>query len=305
MKLKLWMNDWLEYYIKPMSSERTYLKYASVTSRHILPTLGEFELNELSPAELQKFTVKLSKDGLSANTVSGIISVLKNALGRAHFLEICEKDFSAKIVYPKAKERPVECLSVKEQQAIERYALNSRRKNLLGIVLCLYTGLRIGELLALTWDNIDFSKHLITVCGSCHDRWINGQYVKVIESTKTSSSNRVIPFPKQLTPCLREMKKVSPVFVVYGKSNYGAQVRSYQRTFTNLQKRLGIPHHNFHALRHTFATRAIECGMDVKSLSEILGHKNPSITLSRYAHSLLEHKTEMMNKVGKIFSNNF
>jgi integrase len=77
-------------------------------------------------------------------------------------------------------------------------------------------------------------------------------------------------------------------------------MRSYQRTFESLLIKLNIPHKGFHALRHTFATRALECGMDVKTLSEILGHKNPTITLNRYVHSLLEHKTEMMNRLGKL-----
>ncbi|MCI8369923.1 MAG: tyrosine-type recombinase/integrase [Clostridia bacterium] len=78
-------------------------------------------------------------------------------------------------------------------------------------------------------------------------------------------------------------------------------VRSYQRSFELLLKKLNIPHKGFHALRHTFATRALECGMDVKTLSELLGHKNTGITLNRYAHSLIEHKTEVMNRLGKIF----
>ena len=89
-----------------------------------------------------------------------------------------------------------------------------------------------------------------------------------------------------------------------GRSEYGAQVRSYQKTFELLLKRLRIPHKGFHSLRHTFATRALECGMDVKTLSEILGHKNPTITLKRYAHSMMEHKAEMMNRLGKLLLEN-
>ena len=77
-------------------------------------------------------------------------------------------------------------------------------------------------------------------------------------------------------------------------------IRSYQRSFELLLKRQNIVHCGFHSLRHTFATRALECGMDVKTLSEILGHKNPTVTLNRYAHSLLEHKAAMMNRLGKL-----
>lgn len=88
--------------------------------------------------------------------------------------------------------------------------------------------------------------------------------------------------------------------MVCGKSSYGAQIRSYQKTFEVALRKLDIPHKGFHSLRHTFATRALECGMDVKTLSEILGHKNPMITLNRYAHSMLEHKRDMMNRIGKL-----
>lgn len=170
-----------------------------------------------------------------------------------------------------------------------------------GVVLCLYTGLRIGEVLSLTWDDIDLQKGIITVSKSCHDSWENGKYVKIIDTPKTDCSERIIPLPKQLLLRLREYKKSSSGnYVICGERVYGAQVRSYQKSFELLLKRLKLPHKGFHSLRHTFATRALECGMDIKTLSEILGHKNPTITLKRYAHSMLEHKTEMMNRLGKL-----
>ena len=96
------------------------------------------------------------------------------------------------------------------------------------------------------------------------------------------------------------MKKKSKCEFVIADGEKPVFIRSYQRTFELLLKKLKLPHKGFHSLRHTFATRALECGMDVKSLSEILGHKNPTVTLNRYAHSLLEHKTAMMNRLGKL-----
>ena len=114
-------------------------------------------------------------------------------------------------------------------------------------------------------------------------------------------SNRIIHLSKSILELLKEIKTASiNNFVVPANSKYGVGVRSYQRTFENLLKKLKIEHKGFHSLRHTFATRAIECGMNVKCLSEILGHKNPTITLKRYAHSMLEYKSEMMNKIGKL-----
>lgn len=118
---------------------------------------------------------------------------------------------------------------------------------------------------------------------------------------KTENSFRIVPIPRQLVPYLKQSGgKNAEKYFVEGRSGEGAQMRSYQKTFKRLLEKLKIPHRGFHSLRHTFATRAIECGMDVKTLSEILGHKNVGVTLSRYAHSLTKHKTEMMDRVGRL-----
>ena len=205
------------------------------------------------------------------------------------------------IVRPKQREKQVDCFSKEEQRKIEQFIFEKKKNKLFGVVLCLYTGLRIGELLSLTWDDFDLQKGIITVSKSCHDSWENGKYVKIIDTPKTDFSERIIPLPKQLLSRLREYKKSSSGnYVVCGERIHGAQVRSYQKSFELLLKCLKLPHKGFHSLRHTFATRALECGMDIKTLSEILGHKNPTITLKRYAHSMLEHKTEMMNRLGKL-----
>ena len=202
---------------------------------------------------------------------------------------------------PKPREKEVSCFSVAEQKKIERAIRESGKDRLFGIVLCLYIGLRIGELMALTWEDIDLQRGALSVNKTCRDRWKNGQYLRQLDTPKTVSSKRIIPIPKQLLPYLRAIKKRSlSAFLISGKNGKNVPLRSYQKTFERLLKREDIPHKGFHALRHTFATRALECGMDVKTLSEILGHKNATITLNRYAHSLLEHKQEMMNKLGKL-----
>ena len=173
-----------------------------------------------------------------------------------------------------------------------------------GVVLCLYTGLRIGELLALEWKDIDFSNGTISVTKTCYDgKDNNGKYTRITDTPKTPTSQRVIPFPKQLISYLKSVRKQDKSdFVVSSGSNKSLSVRAYQRSFELLLKKLNISHKGFHALRHTFATRALECGMDVKTLSEILGHKNATVTLNRYVHSLMEHKKDMMNRVGKLFT---
>lgn len=303
MKYAEWLDIWLENYIKPSVKVRTYERYALIINKHISTDVGKCEISELSALVLQNFITKLLEsgncktgNGLSANSVNAIISVLQSSLQTAHLIGVANEYTANKIKRPKLIERPVECFSLKEQKQIEQAVLNSKKDKLFGILLCLYSGLRIGELIALQWSDIDFAKGTLTVSKSCHD----GKNGLIIDEPKTATSRRTIPLPKQLMPLVKMLKKRSDSDFVVSSHGKPVSVRSYQRSFELLLKKLDIPHRGFHSLRHTFATRAIECGMDVKTLSEILGHKNPTVTLNRYAHSLMEHKQDMMNRLGKL-----
>jgi len=303
MKYAEWLDIWLENYIKPSVKVRTYERYALIIDKHISTDVGKCEISELSALVLQNFITKLLQsgncktgNGLSANSVNAIISVLQSSLQTAHLIGVANEYTANKIKRPKLIERPVECFSLKEQKQIEQAVLNSKKDKLFGILLCLYSGLRIGELIALQWSDIDFAKGTLTVSKSCHD----GKNGLIIDEPNTATSRRTIPLPKQLMPLVKMLKKRSDSDFVVSSHGKPVSVRSYQRSFELLLKKLDIPHRGFHSLRHTFATRAIECGMDVKTLSEILGHKNPTVTLNRYAHSLMEHKQDMMNRLGKL-----
>ena len=274
---------------------------------HILPYLGDIELTDLTPFVLQKFITDLTTNGnkrtgkgLSPNFVKTILSVIQNSLKTAHLVGYLPEYSANKIKRPKIVEKQVECFSIQEQKKIEEAALSAKKDKYRGIVLCLYTGLRIGELLALTWNDIDFEKSILSVTKTCHDGNENGEHIRIIDTPKTENSRRQIPLSKTLVKMLKEMKKKSKCEFVIADGEKPVFIRSYQRTFELFLKKLKLPHKGFHSLRHTFATCALECGMDVKSLSEILGHKNAMITLNRYAHSLWEHKAEMMNKISKM-----
>lgn len=303
MKYRDWLNLWLENYVRPSVKVRTYERYKLIIEHHIRDKIGGMELNELSPFALQSFITELLQSGnkrtgkgLSANSVNAVISVIQSSLKAAHMLGLTKEYTADKLKRPKLKEKPVECFSMQEQKQIEQAILNGKKDKLYGILLCLYSGLRIGELIALQWDDIDLNKGILTVSKSCHDSK-NGL---VVDEPKTVNSRRLIPLPKQLLPILKAKKKNSRSSYFVSTKGNAVSVRSYQRSFELLLKKLKITHKGFHSLRHTFATRALECGMDVKTLSEILGHKNPTITLTRYAHSLMEHKQDMMNRLGKL-----
>lgn len=303
MKYIDWLNQWLEVYIRPSVKVRTYERYKLIIEQHIKDNIGNFDLDDLSPLVLQSFITVLLQNGnlktgagLSANSVNAVISVIQSSLKTARLLGLTKEYTADKLKRPKLKEKPVECFTLAEQKRIEQAVMNGKKDKLYGIILCLYSGLRIGELIALQWCDIDFGKGILTVSKSCH----YGKDGLVIDEPKTATSRRVIPLPRQLLPILKSIKKKSDSPFVVSANGSTVSVRSYQRSFELLLKKLNIPHKGFHSLRHTFATRALECGMDVKTLSEILGHKNPVVTLNRYAHSLMEHKADMMNRLGKL-----
>lgn len=301
MKYKEWIKIWLEYKIRPTTKQWTYNRYEIIVRCHILPELGEKDLDDLTPFALQVFTVKLSGKGLSASTVNVIISALKNSINSAVDFGVTETKCADKLIRPRLVEKHVTCFSKEEQRKIEDYIFSKKTPKLYGILLCLYSGIRLGELLALTWDDVNLPEGLLTISKSCHDNWNDGVYTKIIDTPKTPSSIRVIPLPSKLLTHLADARdKSRGLYVVDNNDQYGEKVRTYQKMFETMLSRMKIAHKGFHSLRHTFATRALECGMDVKSLSEILGHKNPTITLNRYVHSLWEHKQHMMNKLGEM-----
>ncbi len=308
MKYQTWLLEWLKNYILPISKQRTYERYKEIVYKHIIPVLGEYELSALTPQALQNLVANLIKkgnlktgEGLSPNTVNGIITVIQNSLNTAYTLEYIDEYTANKIKRPKVQEKKVECFSVSDQKKMEKYIMNNPKTQLFGIVICLYTGLRIGELLALEWEDVDFANAAICVNKACHyGKNEEGVFERIITTPKTQASIRTVPIPKQLLPQMRELKRKSRSKYIISNGGKPISIRSYQRTFESLQKKLLIPYRNFHSLRHTFATRALECGFDVKTLSEILGHKSPTVTLNRYVHSLMEHKIEMMNKLGRL-----
>lgn len=280
MKLKELLELWLERYMKHTIKIRTYNRYKSICELHLIKDLGEYELEELKPNVLQDFLLKKIDGNYSTNTIKGIVSVLKQALRLAITLEFVDKEYCSDLKMSSSEEKEISVFTKKEQQVIESFCLNHKKRNYIGIVICLYTGIRLGELLALTWDDIDFNSNLLTINKTSYSAKVDGKTQIIVDKPKTKKSNRVIPIPNQLVKLLRVIKKESNSKYVITTRNSGmVGNRSYQRTFKFILKKVNVPYRNFHSLRHTFATNAIELGMDVKTLAEILGHTNAMITL--------------------------
>ncbi|HIT50092.1 MAG TPA: site-specific integrase [Candidatus Pelethenecus faecipullorum] len=308
MKYKNWLKVWLENYVKPVSKQRTYIRYQQVVLNHILPNLGDMEMNGVTPVLLQQFLTKLLQtgnrktgQGLSVNSVHIVVTILQNSFQMAYELGFVDKEVARKLKRPKTQEKKIICFTIQEQKRIEEEIIKNKKIKMYGILLCLYTGLRIGELLALEWSDINFRTKEISVTKTCFDgKDKNDRFCRITGTPKTITSIRTIPIPKSLLPMLKMLKSMAKNQYVISDSEKVLSVRSYQRSFERLLKKIRIEKKGFHALRHTFATRALEIGMDVKTLSEILGHKNANVTLQRYAHSMPEHKKDMMNKIGKL-----
>lgn len=244
MKYKEWLNIWLENYIKPTTKLRTYKRYLQIVKLHILNKLGEDELGDIVPLKLQQFVTELlqsgnllTKKGLSANSVNVIINVLQRSLKLANILGETKEYVGSYIKSPKPKEKVITCFTLKEQKKIEQAVLSDRRDKMFGVVLCLYSGLRVGELLALRWADVDLKKGTITIKRACHDgNDVNGKTCRIEDTPKTASSRRTIPLPNQFLQLLKKYKLHSKSEYIISNDGKPIYVRSYQRSFDLLLK---------------------------------------------------------------------
>lgn len=304
------LTEWLEVYQKEHIKARTYSRYQGLITMHIIPKLGERDISELGRNEIQEFLAKQKKDGnirngekLSAASTNMMLSVLNLAFEYACDMEYIVENPCVRVRRTKAEAKKIEAFTVEEQRAIECEIAGSGDRRLHGILLCLYTGLRIGELLGLTWNDVDFDRGIIKITKTVYrEKDERGVWHLCVDTPKTKASDRVIPLPEYITNMLRQDCKTAQMpYVVENKKGERMSIRSYQYIFEKLTERAGVRKLNFHALRHTFATRAIECGMDIRTVADIMGHKNASVTLNRYAHCMLDHKIEMMQKLPRVF----
>ena len=302
--LNRWMNEKQVYELK----HRTLLRYNEMIRTQISPCLGHYPVEQITATVLNDFQQsKLEKGNcvtgkaLATSTVKNIMCIVKSAMdyGKNEYgVQVTNTERVSSIHFA---ERPIVVFRRDEQKKIEEVIKNSTKANHFGILLCLYTGLRLGELLALTWEDIDFVDATISIEKTRYYlKDETGCYKKQVSRPKTDSSIRIIPVPKAILSQLKKIKKKSrSPFVISTKDGTAVTNRSYQTTYKRLLKKAGVEYRNFHVLRHTFATRALESGMDIKSLSEIMGHKSPVITMNRYAHSLMSTKQKMINNLAK------
>lgn len=302
--------DWFEN-VKSQSKESTQNKYHNMLINYILPLYGDQTMDKITYDFIESHCNFLlvsggkHKDGLAAKTVTDILSVirsiLKFAIKKGMYVPC---DGSA--IQIKQAAKPMRVLSKAEQDQLCRYLLKELKPCNIGILVCLFTGLRVGEICALRWEDISFSDQTIFVHHTLQrvqDKSGGNAKTKIVVTTpKSACSIRTIPMPDELCAILASYQKSSIGYLLTNDDCRFVEPRTMQNRFKKALKESEIESANFHAIRHTFATRCIELGFDVKSLSEILGHATVNITMNRYVHPTLELKKENMKKLSSLLA---
>lgn len=301
------LDDWIRS-SRLNIKESTYARYAHLIQTHIKPHLGDLPLAQLSTQIVEDFVATQLKSGrldghggLAPKTVTDILTVIKSTMEYARYNNY-EVSCTLKKMSIKKKDKEMRVLTLAEQAALLKTLTNEMDLCKFGVILSLYTGIRIGELCALTWEDLCLSESVLKVrktmqriqeteIGAIHKTKI------IITEPKSKCSVREIPLPPFIVDMARPLSASPQAFVLTGDTKRFIEPRTMQNRFKSCVSESGIEKANFHATRHTFATRCVEVGFEIKSLSEILGHANVNITLNRYVHSSFELKCSNMNKL--------
>lgn len=295
--IELWKED-KKQYVKKSS----YSAYLLLVENHLLPTFGE--QISVEESEVQEFVFKKLEEGLSQKTIKDILIVLKMILKFGVKNKLFEyQQFD--VQFPTERENPgIEILSRTNQKKIMNDAQEHFTFKNLGIYICLSAGIRIGEICALTWEDINTDTGIISIRKTIQRIYIVEDKKRhtelILDTPKTKNSIREIPMSRNLQKMLKPIKKVvNESFYVLTNEAKPTEPRTYRNYYKKLMKELDIPDLKFHGLRHSFATRCIESNCDYKTVSVILGHSNISTTLNLYVHPNMEQKKKCIDQMFK------
>lgn len=284
--------------LRRRSKHSTYIKYGTIYKQHIAPYFSDSKVCAIDSEQIKYFKDTFSNE--SESMIKSIISV---------FNQIIDYALDAhNIVLPKIKRKnkgnaskPIEVLKPSDQRKLLNVLYDDMDLNKLGIVICLFTGLRLGEICSLKWTDIDKEAKLLYISRTVQRIAVDGHDTKTMlleTEPKSIFSKRAIPLSDELLKVIDKFSTDSE-YIISG--NKPLEPRTYQNRFKKLLVLAGAPESNFHILRHTFATNCIGSGTDVKSLSEILGHSDVNITLNRYVHPSIETKRQHLNELSSVY----
>ncbi len=299
-RMSVWVREWwkdLRFRNLKMS---TLQKYEQMLNHHILPYFGMVEISRIDRQMLLNFVSLLKEKGLADQSILNILQLMREILKNAVDHSMLHKIPKMECLLPSIQRHEILVLSLDE----ERKLLHSAEEKDLAILICLYTGIRIGEVCGLQWRDFDEYHRIMMVRQTVqrlNAQWEGHKTALVVNAPKTASSFRTIPIPDQLMEKLLMIRDdlFKPEDFIFGKKNKPADPRTIQRQFQRLLQRAELPPIRFHNLRHTFTTRMLELGTDVKTVSTILGHSSVRTTMEIYAHSQMETKQKAIDLLAK------
>ena len=310
-----WLDMWFSEYKALTIRPSTHASYYNNIRIHLKPLFGDIPLNQLEPYEIQSALNGMSKSGLAPATVVKCRNILNAAYNQAVKTRLLQINPVQATNAPKGTPPEIDILTVDQQQKFMQTARGNRLESF--FLTALSTGMRRGEMLALTWDCVDIEKKSITVkasAGRVQDPG-TGRTKWVVDTTKTSAGKRQIPVVDSLIPVLeehREQQRLERKFagsawtdnnLVFctGIGTY-VEPRNVARELVKILDRAGLPAISIHALRHTFTSRMLENGVHIKVLQEILGHADAALTLNTYSHIVGTTAHDQINKLNTIFT---
>lgn len=295
--VELWKKD-KQLYVKKSS----FSAYVLLLENHLLPKFAE--VSSIEEEEVQQFVFQKLEQGLSQKSIKDVLIVLKMVMKfGAKYKWIQYTPFD--IQYPTVREnQSMEVLTRAHQKKVMNYIQEHFTFRNLGVYICLCSGMRIGEICALTWEDIDTDNGIINIRKTIQRIYIiedgKRRTELLLDTPKTKNSIREVPMSRDLLRMLKPFKKiVNPLFYVLTNDAKPTEPRTYRSYYKNLMKQLEIPEIKFHGLRHSFATRCIESKCDYKTVSVLLGHSNISTTLNLYVHPNLEQKKKAIDQMFK------
>ena len=293
-----------------MLKEASLSKYTNIINLHLLPFFRDQDIHNITLEQMESFynglliTKTIKGTALAPKTTLDILSVMKAILLYATTKKYMNVLPVLRYEY-RAVPKKLVVLSGRNQKILSTYLCVNLTYRNLGLLICMYTGIRLGEACALTWEDISLTEGYIYIHKTMQriQKEHNGKKTMIIVTEpKTQSSIRTIPLPRQLIQLIKSSELPMQGYLLTGSYEKYIEPRSYQYHFKKILQQCKIPQTNFHTLRHTFATRCVELGFDIKTLSEILGHSNINITLNRYVHPSFDLKKQNMNKINKLIA---
>jgi len=299
MKLSVWMERWLENEQRLIIKPSSYQTYLNSYRKHIRPHLGNVPLCRLTPSILQDYLEILEEKGLAPGTIRSIFRLLSAGLRSALDEGLIRKNPCKKV---RQREKPLAEQRILSRSEQTQLCSNAKESVRLLVLLGLYTGMRIGEICALKWTDVDWQHRTISVSRtvqrirSSHAGMNDSKTQLAIGTPKSARSRRIIPVPNYILDLLKPLKDRTPY--MFG-STIAAEPRTIQRRFKRLTQKLNLKNVHFHTLRHTFATELLKQGADVKTVSALLGHSSARTTLDFYAHSCPEHQRRAVERFAR------